>query len=98
MFCSCGSVLLIPTASEKYTCKTCNKKNKFEKNKLKFIKIYDDPKEKCDEVVDPKIKRICENCGEKEMAFKSVQLRSADEGQTIFYSCNTCGFRITVHS
>lgn len=98
MFCVCGSVLLIPSPSEKYTCKVCKRENEFVGNELTFVKVYEDPNTQNEEVIDPKIKRVCENCGEKEMAFKSVQLRSTDEGQTIFYSCNTCGFRITVHS
>ncbi|KAH7374089.1 SpRPA12 [Cadophora sp. MPI-SDFR-AT-0126] len=39
-----------------------------------------------------KISRECPKCGAKEMAWSAVQLRSADEGTTIFYRC-ACGHR-----
>ncbi|RMJ22203.1 hypothetical protein PHISP_06922 [Aspergillus sp. HF37] len=38
--------------------------------------------------------RTCERCGRKEMYFTTMQLRSADEGSTVFYSC-VCGFKET---
>ncbi|GAD99940.1 DNA-directed RNA polymerase I 13.1 kDa polypeptide [Paecilomyces variotii No. 5] len=41
--------------------------------------------------------RTCEKCGRKEMFYTSVQLRSADEGSTIFYSC-VCGYKETVQN
>lgn len=34
----------------------------------------------------------CAKCGRKEMYFSAVQLRSADEGSTIFYRC-VCGYK-----
>lgn len=34
----------------------------------------------------------CAQCGRKEMYYTALQLRSADEGSTIFYSC-VCGYR-----
>merc|ERR1711939_441146 len=39
-----------------------------------------------------KISRECPKCGAKEMSWSAVQLRSADEGTTIFYRC-ACGYR-----
>ncbi|KAH9205717.1 hypothetical protein DL95DRAFT_317023, partial [Leptodontidium sp. 2 PMI_412] len=38
------------------------------------------------------ISRECPRCKAKEMGWSAVQLRSADEGTTIFYRC-TCGYR-----
>ncbi|KAK8033433.1 hypothetical protein PG991_002831 [Apiospora marii] len=33
----------------------------------------------------------CEKCGGTDITFAAVQLRSADEGSTIFYTCKKCG-------
>jgi hypothetical protein len=38
------------------------------------------------------IDRTCGECGRKEMFYTTVQLRSADEGSTVFYRC-VCGFK-----
>ncbi|KAK4865900.1 hypothetical protein LT330_008993 [Penicillium expansum] len=40
------------------------------------------------------IDRTCNECGRKEMFYTTVQLRSADEGSTVFYRC-VCGFKET---
>mmetsp|Transcript_114681 Transcript_114681/g.180547 ORF Transcript_114681/g.180547 Transcript_114681/m.180547 type:complete len:140 (+) Transcript_114681:72-491(+) len=40
----------------------------------------------------------CEQCGAKKVQFWTRQLRSADEGQTIFYLCKKCGWRAMEHS
>ena len=39
----------------------------------------------------------CPDCGRKEMRFYTQQLRSADEGTTVFYHCE-CGYRATVNN
>eukprot|EP01129_Flabellula_baltica_P000385 TRINITY_DN10407_c0_g1_i1.p1 TRINITY_DN10407_c0_g1~~TRINITY_DN10407_c0_g1_i1.p1 ORF type:complete len:121 (-),score=26.44 TRINITY_DN10407_c0_g1_i1:39-401(-) len=33
---------------------------------------------------------VCEKCNGIELLFNTAQLRSADEGQTIFYECTAC--------
>ncbi|KAI1335459.1 hypothetical protein F5Y15DRAFT_419946 [Xylariaceae sp. FL0016] len=35
----------------------------------------------------------CVKCGGSEVRYSAVQLRSADEGSTIFYTCGTCGYK-----
>lgn len=41
--------------------------------------------------------QTCSKCGRTEVRFSAVQLRSADEGSTIFYTCD-CGFKYVIPS
>ncbi|KAH9820879.1 DNA-directed RNA polymerase I subunit RPA12 [Teratosphaeria destructans] len=42
---------------------------------------------------DATIKLSCEKCGCEEVRYYTQQLRSADEGSTVFYTCPQCGFK-----
>ncbi|RKP13050.1 transcription factor S-II-domain-containing protein [Piptocephalis cylindrospora] len=44
------------------------------------------------------IAEACPQCGAPEMSFHTMQLRSADEGQTVFYNCVKCGHKFSVNS
>ena len=38
----------------------------------------------------PIVERKCPKCGNEKMSYATLQLRSADEGQTVFYTCTKC--------
>ncbi|GAA5909465.1 hypothetical protein JCM8208_006533 [Rhodotorula glutinis] len=44
------------------------------------------------------VDEVCEKCGEKQMSVKTMQLRSADEGATVFYSCEKCGWQTRLNN
>ncbi len=46
----------------------------------------------------PIAERRCSNCGNETMSYASLQLRSADEGQTIFFTCTRCKHKETENS
>lgn len=38
----------------------------------------------------PVVERVCPKCGCDKMSYATLQLRSADEGQTVFFTCVKC--------
>ncbi|KAI9316228.1 transcription factor S-II-domain-containing protein [Dichotomocladium elegans] len=44
------------------------------------------------------IQEKCPQCGNNEMAYYTMQLRSADEGQTVFYNCKKCGYKYSINN
>ena len=38
------------------------------------------------------VDRRCPKCGHEGMVYTTWQTRSADEGQTVFYTCLSCGY------
>lgn len=51
-----------------------------------------------DEAEGPVIDRKCPKCANNKMSYATLQLRSADEGQTVFYTCTKCNFKETENS
>ncbi|KAJ8875105.1 hypothetical protein PR048_022996 [Dryococelus australis] len=49
-------------------------------------------KDKSD-VEGPTVERQCPVCKNTTMSYATLQLRSADEGQTVFYTCTKCKFK-----
>lgn len=46
----------------------------------------------------PVLERKCPKCDNDVMSYAAIQLRSVDEGQTVFYTCTKCKFKETENS
>lgn len=44
------------------------------------------------------IKEKCPQCGHDEMQYHTLQLRSADEGATVFYTCTKCSYKFRTNN
>jgi DNA-directed RNA polymerase subunit M/transcription elongation factor TFIIS len=44
------------------------------------------------------IKEKCPKCDHPEMKYHVIQTRSADEGSTVFYECEKCGYTYSVNN
>lgn len=45
-----------------------------------------------------RIEEPCPECDADYMLYHTAQLRSADEGQTVFYECEQCGHKYSLNS
>ena len=44
------------------------------------------------------IQEKCAKCGNETMTFHTMQLRSADEGSTVFYECPRCAYTFSTNN
>lgn len=69
---------------------------------IHFNKITDESRNRDqddnEEIEGPVVERKCPKCGNNKMSYATLQLRSADEGQTVFYTCTQCSFKETENS
>jgi DNA-directed RNA polymerase I subunit RPA12 len=47
---------------------------------------------------NPQVDEKCPQCGRQGMEFYTMQLRSADEGQTVFYECPDCKYKYSTNT
>ncbi|TPX43796.1 hypothetical protein SeMB42_g04583 [Synchytrium endobioticum] len=111
VFClCCGALLDPPTEAETtitcHACATVVPAHLFEGievvSKSRPDAFPHRPKIKATSVQDnakaATINEKCPKCDATELSFHTAQLRSADEGQTIFYSCVKCGYKFSINS
>ncbi|KAJ8933738.1 hypothetical protein NQ314_013831 [Rhamnusium bicolor] len=72
----------------------------FNSREAKEKNIQDEKRIKAEEedVEGPIVERKCSRCGNEKMSYATLQLRSADEGQTVFYTCTKCKFKESENS
>ena len=67
--------------------------NTYESKKATKKKIKEEPQSD-----GPVVERKCPKCGNNKMSYATLQLRSADEGQTVFFTCTKCKFKESENS
>ncbi|ORD93647.1 RPA12 [Enterospora canceri] len=102
MFCECGTFIIITPGELINNCRRCRKVITEEKIASFSYKeerqLLKDDVEKEERVEKARRTRICPKCGNNEMFFHTLQTRSADEGQTVFYECTACGTKERLNS
>ncbi|XP_044784332.1 DNA-directed RNA polymerase I subunit RPA12 isoform X1 [Bubalus bubalis] len=105
----CGSVLPLPGVQDAVACTRCgfsinvrvltacaDFEGKVVKTSVVFNKLGTAmplSTEEGPEFQGPVVDRRCSRCGHEGMAYHTRQMRSADEGQTVFYTCTNCKFQ-----
>ena len=110
-FCSdCGSILPLLGVRGDVTCYACKRiwgPEAFGDMAISYTirfneaNVYGSAKQKDDdeeETEGPVVERKCPQCQNDKMSYATLQLRSADEGQTVFYTCTKCKYKETENS
>eukprot|EP00275_Glaucocystis_incrassata_P000427 EC119176.1.p1 GENE.EC119176.1~~EC119176.1.p1 ORF type:complete len:124 (+),score=19.75 EC119176.1:109-480(+) len=107
----CGTLLDSPAASDECVCDRCQSTINIKDFLAEAIVTRSVPKlasrraeRSADQQRENKkseratVDEPCPKCGNTKMAFTTAQLRSADEGQTVFYECLRCGHTFSVNT
>jgi len=103
-FClNCGQILpMATTAPTKIKCRNCDVEWTIDEcNKVINVREFSYEKKvvELDEGGDAgkehgvQVDHVCTKCGNTQATYSTQQTRSADEGQTVFYTCVGCGHR-----
>eukprot|EP01121_Diplochlamys_sp_Union-15-3_P005844 TRINITY_DN16195_c0_g1_i1.p1 TRINITY_DN16195_c0_g1~~TRINITY_DN16195_c0_g1_i1.p1 ORF type:complete len:113 (-),score=9.14 TRINITY_DN16195_c0_g1_i1:36-374(-) len=104
-FCNlCNSLLNLPELNGASSCPHCRSECSFEdivvettfRSKKDFLTSSALTVPLAAKINDGSV--VCPECSHQELYFKTAQLRAADEGQTVFYECTSCGFTWSVNT
>ncbi|KAG8228402.1 hypothetical protein J437_LFUL003875 [Ladona fulva] len=107
-FCpKCGTILPSMKETGDIVCYICKQDYKADEVYSAMVKEYTiyfntiakkDYKKSKSSAEGPLVERQCPICSNDKMAYATVQLRSADEGQTVFYTCTKCNYKESENS
>ncbi|XP_043533970.1 DNA-directed RNA polymerase I subunit RPA12 [Chiloscyllium plagiosum] len=105
-FCpECGTILVLPGPEDYVVCRKCDFKisvRKFEGMEIHSEMVFNNPdvmrsnlaaENEDGDLKGPVVDRKCSRCGHEGMVYHTRQTRSADEGQTVFYTCTSCRYQ-----
>lgn len=104
-FCpECGNILPVPGRKSTITCPRCSFEIPVQEFTGQVIKssVVFNPLDQTSSTVDneedaelkgPVIDRRCSRCNKEGMVYHTRQMRSADEGQTVFFTCTHCRYQ-----
>ena len=110
-FCpECGSLLVLPEVNP-IVCTTCSLQCNYEDlpnlevvtqsnprdppSALQTNRGKDDEDDERQQRHRATVDEPCPKCGHPQLEFYLMQLRSADEGQTVFYECSNCAHKFS---
>ncbi|XP_062845558.1 DNA-directed RNA polymerase I subunit RPA12 [Trichomycterus rosablanca] len=104
-FCpECGNVLPIPGLQDFITCPRCAFKvpvldltGQVIRSSVVFNSLEQSSSavqsDESSELKGPVVDRRCSRCNKEGMVYHTRQMRSADEGQTVFFTCIHCRYK-----
>lgn len=111
LFCErCQSILSKPDLKNVLNCRICGYSCTFKKFPRVKEYLSQNRKEVTEEFYDceevfaegeqsrPTVKFDCPECPSEKASYLAIQMRSVDEGQTIFYECVQCGHKTRIDS
>ncbi|XP_049538271.1 DNA-directed RNA polymerase I subunit RPA12 [Anopheles darlingi] len=111
-FCpNCGSILPLLRMARDVTCFSCQSNfdaSAFGTMEVEYTIHFNSYENKKSDQAEktagegaadgPIVNRQCPKCGNDQMSYATLQLRSADEGQTVFFTCTKCKFKMSENS